>query len=312
MAKRSARSKPAPKKGLKKQAKRPAAPKRAPTGMSLHIALNEVDPGHYDGWSGPLAACEFDAHAMAAIAKAKNIAPQQLLTKQATRAAVLSGIRNAAKSLGPGDFFFMTYSGHGGQVEDISHDEKDKQDETWCLFDSQLIDDELFLELAKFKKGVRVLVFSDSCHSGTVTRAARPVPPNARLMPPDVARRVYQKHKTEYDRIQRGVMKDAGGQSPDEALAHVAVSNRLTRIAGTCKAAVILISGCQDNQVSLDGVANGAFTEQLLAVWNKGTFKGNYARFHAKILAAMPDTQSPNLFQLGRAAGFAAEQVFTI
>ena len=198
MAKRSARSKPAPKKGLKKQAK------RAPVGMSLHIALNEVDPGHYDGWSGPLGACEFDAHSMAAIAKAKNMAPQQLLTKQATRAAVLSGIRNAAKSLQAGDFFFLTYSGHGGQVEDISHDEKDKQDETWCLFDCQLIDDELFLELAKFKKGVRVLVFSDSCHSGTVTRAARPVPPNARLMPPDVARRVYQKHKTEYDRYHFG------------------------------------------------------------------------------------------------------------
>ena len=118
MAKRSARSKPAPKKGLKKQAKRAPAPKRAPVGMSLHIALNEVDPGHYDGWSGPLAACEFDAHAMAAIAKAKNVAAQQLLTKQATRAAVLSGIRNAAKSLGPGDFFFLTYSGHGGQVPD--------------------------------------------------------------------------------------------------------------------------------------------------------------------------------------------------
>ena len=30
----------------------------------------------------------------------------------------------------------------------MSGEEDDKLDETWCLFDGQLIDDELFLELA--------------------------------------------------------------------------------------------------------------------------------------------------------------------
>ena len=42
--------------------------------MSLHIGLNAVDPKAYEGWSGPLAACEFDANDMAAIAKAKSMA----------------------------------------------------------------------------------------------------------------------------------------------------------------------------------------------------------------------------------------------
>jgi hypothetical protein len=296
-------------------AKRPAPTKPASkkkVAMSLHIGLNEVDPVHYDGWSGPLGACEFDVISLAAIAKSKKMASTQLMTKQATREAVLKNLRAASKALRAGDFFFLTYSGHGGQVEDISGDEKDKLDETWCLFDGQLIDDELYLELSKFAKGVRILVLSDSCHSGTVTRAARRPPSNARLMPADIARRVYLKHKKEYDAIQRAVVKEAGGLSPDEALAHVAVSQRLTRIAGRCKASVILISGCQDNQVSLDGVANGAFTERLLAVWNNGAFKDNYARFHATILAEMPDSQSPNFFQLGPAKGFAQEQVFKV
>ena len=45
---------------------------------------------------------------------------------------------------------------------------------------------------------------------------------------------------------------------------------------------MILISGCQDNQTSMDGDHNGAFTEQLLNVWNHGAFKGNYATFHAR------------------------------
>ena len=81
-------------------------------------------------------------------------------------------MRSAAKTLQGGDLFFLTYSGHGGQVPDVNGDEADKKDETWCLYDGQLIDDELYFELSKFAAGVRILVLSDSCHSGTVTREA--------------------------------------------------------------------------------------------------------------------------------------------
>ena len=62
-------------------------------------------------------------------------------------------------------------------MPDTSGEEVDRQDETWCLWDGQLIDDELYLELSRFAAGVRVLVLSDSCHSGTVTRAAPASPP---------------------------------------------------------------------------------------------------------------------------------------
>ncbi len=117
-------------------------------GRSLHIGLNGVSGDAYSGWSGPLAACEFDANDMAAIAKSKDMKSTVLLTKKATRANVLAGLRGAAKSLKSGDLFFMTYSGHGGQMPDVNGDEPDKKDETWCLFDGQLIDDELYFEPA--------------------------------------------------------------------------------------------------------------------------------------------------------------------
>ncbi len=282
-----------------------SAAARKPQALSLHIGINEVSAAHYEGWTGPLAACEFDAHDMAAIAASRGMKSTLLITKKATRANLLAALNKAAKALAAGDFFFMSFSGHGGQVPDVSGEEKDdKQDETWCLFDGQLIDDELYYELSKFKAGVRLFVVSDSCHSGTVVRAGRPQPgtpaQRPRIMPPAVGMRVYAAHKAFYDKLQNDVAKVA------------AVSNRLTGIVKEFKPALILISGCQDNQFSMDGDHNGAFTEQLLRVWNNGAFTGSYARLHALVRAGLPPTQSPNLFTLGPAAAFLKQTPFSV
>ena len=304
---------------------------RKANAQSLHIGLNAVNPKHYAGWNGELYACEFDATDMAAIAKSRGMKPTVLLTKKATRSAVLSALRSAAKKLKGGDFFFLTYSGHGGQVDDVSGDEgesgdeRDKKDETWCLYDGQLIDDELYLELSRFAAGVRIFTLSDSCHSGTMTRAARrPVMApvgvggetwRSKLMPPPVALRTYRDNQKFYDDLQLKIAKQAGKTleaDPDTMLDRVAVSPRLTAIVKKFKPAVLLISGCQDNQESMDGEQNGAFTEQLLQVWNNGAYKGTYAKFHAAIRARMPDSQSPNLFALGDTAKFVRAQPFSV
>jgi hypothetical protein len=298
--------------------KKSAAAKAGPKALSLHIGLNGVSAAAYGGWDGPLAACEFDANDMAAIAKSKGIKSTVLLTKKGTRANVLAGMRGAAKALAAGDLFFMTYSGHGGQVPDVSGDEPDKEDETWCLYDGQLIDDELYFELSRFKAGVRILVLSDSCHSGSVTRERPPPPPppgqRVKLMPASVAMRVYREHQAFYDKLQLDVAKAAGTSAvdPDTALANVAASGRLSAIVKKFNPAVLLISGCQDNQTSMDGDHNGAFTEQVLKAWSNGAFKGNYGTFHARIKAAMPATQTPNLFTLGTAGAFLAQTPFAV
>lgn len=298
-----------------------AAASRRNKALSLHIGLNSVSAAAYEGWDGPLAACEFDANDMAALARTRGMKPSVLLTKKATRAAVLSGMRSAAKALKAGDLFFLSYSGHGGQVPDTNHDEPDKKDETWCLYDGQLVDDELYLELSRFAAGVRVLVLSDSCHSGSVTRERNPPPPppgqRPKLMPIAVGLRVYGAHKAFYDKLQAEVAKAAGKPvaDPDAALAQVALTGpaaQAVALVGAFKPAVLLISGCQDNQTSMDGEHNGAFTEQLLKVWNQGAFSGNYASLHARIRAAMPASQSPNLFALGPAASFIAQAPFTV
>jgi metacaspase-1 len=322
---RKTAKKTAVRKAAKKTVARKTAAKKAANakGMSVHIGLNGVDPRHYAGWGGQLFACEQDAKDMAAIATSRGIAPTLLLTGDASRAAVLKAIRAASRRLTAGDFFLLTYSGHGGQVPDIDHDEADHRDETWCFYDGQFIDDELYLELSKFAKGVRIFVLSDSCHSGTVCRAAltesaidtmtagqaRP-----KWMPRDIADKTYAEHRAFYDNLQRAAARAGRGRlvEPDAALAQVRVGDRVGVAVKSFAPAVILISGCQDNQTSMDGDHNGAFTERLLAVWNRGTFTGNYARFHATIKAGMLPTQTPNLFSLGSATPFLAEHPFDV
>ncbi len=303
--------------------KPPVAPK--PRALSLHLGLNLVSAAAYEGWEGPLAACEFDANDMAAIARSKGMKPTVLLTRKATRAALLAGLRSAARALKAGDLFFLTYSGHGGQIPDSNRDEVDGKDETWCLYDGQLIDDELYFELSRFAAGVRVLVLSDSCHSGTISRARIPPPPpsgqRSKLMPAAVEQRVYAAHQAMYDRLQADVAlraaaaRKAAPVDPDAALAQLAVtgaSGQAQVLVGPFKPAVLLISGCQDNQTSMDGEHNGAFTEQLLRVWNHGAFDGTYASLHARVRSLLPASQSPNLFTLGPAAVFVRQMPFTV
>lgn len=267
-------------------------------GISLHIGLNHVDPNHYEGWDGALNACVKDAMDMAALAKKKKFGERtMLLDEQATATAVLDRLHAAARSLKKGDILLLTYSGHGGQVLDTNSDEKDndRRDETWVCFDRQLVDDELYAAFAKFKSGVRIIALSDSCHSGTVTRevpAFLEAGPRRRAMPRVVGQKVESAHQKLYRQIQ----KDNDGA---ESVAP--------------KATVILISGCMDNQYSMDGDENGAFTGMLKQVWGNGTFRGSYRRFRDQIVAHMPPTQTPNYFVVGKPnATFEAQKPFTI
>jgi hypothetical protein len=140
---------------------------------SLHIGINRVNPAMYGGWNGALNGCEADCDTMTAIASSEGFTTRALKTAQATSQAVLAAIHGTADRLHSGDTFMITYAGHGGQVPNADADidpEADSQDETWVLYDRQLIDDELWSAWTRFAAGVNVIVISDSCHSGTIAR----------------------------------------------------------------------------------------------------------------------------------------------
>src|SRR4051812_29756305 len=108
---------------------------RGQQGVAIHIGLNKVDPDCYGGWNGALKGCINDAQSMEAITSGLDYAVTTLLDEDATAQAVLDAITGSADSLTSGDILVLTYSGHGGQVQDTSGDEGDSQDETWVCYD---------------------------------------------------------------------------------------------------------------------------------------------------------------------------------
>ena len=91
------------------------------------------------------------------------------MTRAATAQAVSDAILGAAKALKSGDLFFLTYSGHGGQVDDTNSEEKDRMDETWVCYDRQLIDDNFTNCGASSRQA-----FASSCFQIAATAARYP------------------------------------------------------------------------------------------------------------------------------------------
>ena len=286
-------------------------------GISIHIGLDEVDPAHY-GTPRPLHACENDARDMAEIARGAGFGERTvLLSRQATADAVRQALLSAAGKLERGGILLVTYAGHGSFVPDPDDEEVDRMDETWCLFDRKMLDDELYGLWQEFDEGVRILLVSDSCHSGTIAQllkarerlASRPGAGGcegvrsgggeqltARSIPEADALAIFERHADLY----RGIQE----RSRDSR-------------QGEVRASVLQLSACLDWELAIEGERNGVFTGALLRVWDGGKFPGrDYLDFHAAIVDAVREAgadQHPWRYPVGRPdPGFERQRPFTV
>ncbi|HRI59562.1 MAG TPA: caspase family protein, partial [Saprospiraceae bacterium] len=240
-----------------------------PTYHALHLGLNNIDPTHYPKVPALRAAVN-DAHDWARMAKdVFGYRHQETLTDaQATSEALLKRLDALADELQAGDALLLTYSGHGGQIEDTlskTPGDEDK-DETWCLYDRQVLDDELYTAFSRFKAGVRISVIADCCHSGTSIReliegqsaaataqqrlqiAMEADLENAGFLPRRLSReqsaRTFAESFTQY----RAILGKKSKQRPEVA------------------ASVQLFAACQDDQITYDGKSNGIFTDAFKTI----------------------------------------------
>lgn len=272
---------------------------------ALCIGIND-----YPGTGMDLRGCVNDANDWAETLAASGFKVAQLLDQAATKAAMIDAMGTLIGKAAKGDTLVITFSGHGTYQPDTDGDEADGLDEALCPYDlhtkgEALIDDEIRALFAARKSGVRIVLIADSCHSGSVTRAApaeqdadtRPrfMPMGnwlpARLLPKDRAGRVAT------------TMTGALGQSPLFA----AYSNKLGDL---------LLSGCKEgpNNFSYDarinGRFNGAFTHYALKTLARLKPGATYAEWHKAIVKHLPSASYPQAPQLVGSTGARQGKVF--
>ena len=239
---------------------------------ALCIGIND-----YPGTGSDLSGCVNDARDWAAELSRRGFDVAMLLDADATGDAMRTAMRRRLDAAGSGDVVVITYSGHGTWVPDTDGDEADGRDEALCPYDigtsGPLLDDELFDILSDRERGIRVVLISDSCHSGTVARFAPPTRPDAgrvRFLPPAVF-------------LTAGVAERA---------------RLLPRVSrGRPRQAALLLAGCQDFEYSydarFDGRPNGAFTYQALAALRELPATACYRDWTAAIARSLPSQDYP-------------------
>lgn len=242
-------------------------------GISLHIGVSQLSENRYRS-AADLCSPGNDAKAMADIARYEGYEPIHVLVNEtATKANVLNRFSECVAALHAGDTFLLTFSGHGGQKDDMNGDEEDGQDERWCLYDDYLLDDELGSRWKEFREGVRIIVVSSSCHSRTGIR-------------PYHNSRPFGKGGTWVNRHRKAPVKRevVGAYPPDPEI----------------MASIIHLSACEDWQLARDGSEFSVFTGLLLKYWDHGRFEGSHEELIQEIGKKAGYLQTPGIMTLGK------------
>jgi metacaspase-1 len=137
-------------------------------GYALLVGLRHVDSAAYgyDKAKGCEGA-EADVDRVSAILNLFIYEKVCLKTEAARADAILDWLKHFSEISQAGDIVVFYFAGHGEQVPDLDGDELDGRDETVLAYDRPIIDDEFDKIWLTYSPGVRIVMMSDSCHSGT-------------------------------------------------------------------------------------------------------------------------------------------------
>lgn len=256
--------------------------------MALCIGIN-----NYPGTDSDLSGCLNDVKDWSRVFGQHGFTVQKLVDAEATKKNILAAIKQMLSTAEKGDSILLQYSGHGTYVPDKDGDEDDGTDECLCPYDlftkGPITDDELNDLLTSKKNGVKLVFFSDSCHSGTVTRFA-PI-----STPPTTAGKTAPVRKVRF-------MPPANFLSARE-LNKLGTIRTFRRSSPPGRYGSLLMSGCQVVEYSYDAWfsnrANGAFTFVALATLAKLPKDASYQDWYKAIKKVLPSQQypqSPNLY----------------
>jgi hypothetical protein len=255
---------------------------------ALCIGIND-----YPGTESDLAGCVNDADDWSAEFIRRGFSIKRLIDRQATGHAMRSAIRKTVAGAAAGDLIVVQYSGHGSFVPDEDGDEPDGTDECLCPYDVRskgpITDDELFDLYSARKTGVRLVMISDSCNSGTVSKFAP-------ITTTPSARGTKARHTTVR------FLPPAAFLTKRET-ARFGIRRAVHRSSPPGRNSGLLLAGCQETEYSYDayfrGRPNGAFTFVALRTLAKLPPSATYADWYEAIREVLPSSQypqTPNLY----------------
>ncbi|HEV7589336.1 MAG TPA: caspase family protein [Longimicrobium sp.] len=139
---------------------------------SIHIGVSRASPGTCCN-GDDTGSSENDAQSLAQLATTLGFISRTVLVApgDATRTRLIGEFDRVVQKFAlngqEGGLLLLTFAGHGcrKKVSSPPAPLKGKAD-TWCLHDGQFHDYELLAQLARFRSTDRIVILSDSCHSG--------------------------------------------------------------------------------------------------------------------------------------------------
>ena len=238
-----------------------------------------VGINNYPGSANDLQGCLNDVSDWSNLLSQAGFENTIIKDSAATKSKIKSTLASMISASQAGDVLVFQYSGHGTSVIDTSGDEADSYDEALYVYDGALIDDELREIFTSIPAGVQVIVFLDSCFSGTATRVPIRSGVKRKYVQTDVINRSMKKRRS------------------------FLVSEDMKEI---------LVAGCGDDEYCYDanfnGRPNGAFSYYAIE-----TIKSNltYSEFIDALNKKLPSSNYPQTPQLECSSTNAKRLVFS-
>lgn len=210
---------------------------------------------------GACPGCKKDAESLSALMTDKfGYTGTTLISEKATKSAVVQKLKEGLSATPEDGLFLFFYSGHGGQ-EYLGGQEPtgaDHPDEYLCLYDSHMLDDEIW-DMVSTCRG-RVFLYFDACHSATMYRS---VSSELRIKATDpnvaVALGVSEKDM---------VKSNGFAFHPERFVTGSALSNGKNAVRLLCW------SGCKETEFSYGGSGGGVLTLSVVGNWKPGCTYG--------------------------------------
>jgi hypothetical protein len=267
---------------------------------ALCVGIND-----YPGEGSDLNGCVNDAKAWAELLTKNYSFPSAslklLLDSQATKASILDGLKKLLSGAKSGDVLVFTNSSHGTYLADTGGDEA-LYDEALCPYDCDqnlIVDDELRELFSGLAKGVAFTVISDSCHSGTVTRAA--INENIPWLKTPDDRRVRFLHPS--------LIGKSALSNPFKAVARGKVKHPQSKMKD------VLLSGCTSSEYSYDaligGKYHGAMTYFAIQAIRDAGYSITYAQLCSRLNYLLDEAGYPQHPQLEGTTANKKKRIFS-